>query len=467
MAEPNVSPARPWWRRLATVRARTTAAVTAIVGAAIAVGAVSLVLVLHRSLVHNIDDVAEARAQDVATLVQQGSLPPTLGVTGEDAGLTQVVDASGQVLASTAGLAPNRRLATFLPSGTDPEFRTATDLPADADDGPFRVLALAATGPNGPVTIYVATSMEPVDDAIGALRTALIVGSPVLLALVAVTAWVLVGRALHPVDAITSQADAISDRSLDRRVPVPPAADEISRLALTVNRMLDRLEAGAQRQRRFVADASHELQSPLASTRADLEVALAHPDRADWPDTARQLLAENRQMESLVRDLLHLARADSGAPRPAALPVDLDDVVLSEAARLKAEGRCEVDTSRVSAAAVLGRRNELSRAVRNLLDNAARYAASRVDLTLRADDECVTLVVTDDGPGVPSGDRDRIFERFSRLDAARGRDSGSTGLGLAIVRDIVEGHGGTIAVGDATSPGAAAGAQFEVRLPPA
>jgi hypothetical protein len=212
------------------VRARTTAAVTAIVGAAIAVGAVSLVLVLHRSLVHNIDDVAEARAQDVATLVQQGSLPPTLGVTGEDAGLTQVVDASGRVLATTAGLAPNRRLATFLPSGTDPEFRTATDLPDD-DDGPVRVLALAATGPNGPVTIYVATRMEPVDDAIGALRTALIVGSPVLLALVAVTAWVLVGRALHPVDAITSQADAISDRSLDRRVPVPrpPTRSHVSR----------------------------------------------------------------------------------------------------------------------------------------------------------------------------------------------------------------------------------------------
>ncbi len=156
---------------------RTTAAVIVIVGMAIAVGAVSLVIVLHRSLVHNIDDVAEARAQDVATLVQQGSLPSTLGVTGEDAGLTQVVDASGQVQASTAGLDPNRPLATFQPSGTEPEFRTATDLPAAAD-GPFRVLALAATGPDGPVTIYVATSMEPVDDAIGALRTALIVGSP-------------------------------------------------------------------------------------------------------------------------------------------------------------------------------------------------------------------------------------------------------------------------------------------------
>ncbi len=466
MADRRAGPTASWWRRLATVRARTTAAVTAIVGVAIAVGAVSLVLVLHRSLIHHIDDVAEARAQDVATLVAQGTLPSTLGVTSEDAGLTQVVDGSGRVRATTPGLDPSRPLATFRPTSSEPEIRTAEQLPG-ADEGPFRVLALAANSPDGPVTIYLANSMEPVDDAIGALRNALIAGSPVLLALVAATAWVLVGRALRPVDAIRRQADVISDSSLDRRVPVPPADDEVSRLALTMNRMLDRLEAGAQRQRRFVADASHELQSPLASTRADLEVALAHPDRADWPDTARQLLAENRQMESLVRDLLHLASADSGAPRPPAVLVDLDDVVLSEAARLRAEGRCEVDTSRVSAAAVLGRRGELGRAVRNLLDNAARYAASRVALTLRADDECVILVVTDDGPGVPSGHRDRIFDRFSRLDDARGRDSGSTGLGLAIVKDIVEVHGGTIVVGDATSTGAATGARFEVRLPPA
>jgi signal transduction histidine kinase len=224
-----------------------------------------------------------------------------------------------------------------------------------------------------------------------------------------------------------------------------------------MNTMLERLQRAVERQRRFVADASHELRTPLAATRTDLEVVLAHPDRTDFKETATDLLAANGRMESLVRDLLFLARVDGGAANRPAAPVDLDDVVLTEAA-----GREGVDTGRVSAASVHGRRDDLARAVRNLLDNAERYASSLVTVSLTGEDGRVRLVVTDDGPGIPAADRERIFERFTRLDDARGRDSGGTGLGLAIVKEIVAEHGGTIVVEDA-----APGARFVISLPPA
>ena len=256
---------------------------------------------------------------------------------------------------------------------------------------------------------------------------------------------------------------------MHRRVPVPAADDEVSRLASTMNRMLDRLEASAVRQRRFVADASHELQSPLAAARADLEVALTHPDRTDWRETAGELLDANRRMERLVRDLLFLARVDAGAARPPAVPVDLDDVVLSEAAGIRwdrsvdgSDGHTRVDTSHVSAAAVCGRRDDLVRAVRNLIDNAARYAASAVHIELTSDDGTATLIVADDGPGIADVDRERVFERFGRLDDSRGRHAGGTGLGLAIAKEIIEAHGGTIRVESVSR-----GARFVVTLPSA
>jgi signal transduction histidine kinase len=260
----------------------------------------------------------------------------------------------------------------------------------------------------------------------------------------------------------------MSERHLDRRVPVPGADDEVARLARTMNGLLDRLETAVATQRRFVADASHELQSPLASARTDLEVALAHPEATDWTITGADLLEENRRMERLVQDLLYLARADESAHRPLPTPVDLDDVVLAEAARLRGYRRIQVDTSRVAPAAVLGRREELTRAVRNLLDNAERYAASTVHVELSEEDEggWATLVVSDDGPGIPPEHREVVFTRFTRLDEARDRAGGGAGLGLAIVREIVTAHGGTVVVADhdgrqVPNPGA----RLVVRLP--
>ena len=451
---------RPWWRRVATVRARTTLAATLLVGIAVLAGAISLVVVLRRSLVEHVDDVAEVRADDVAALAAQDELPQTLAVAGDDGGLVQVVDADGRVIAASAGLSRETPVATFRPDGPEPVIRTIEHLEiGDADT--FRILARPVRTASGDVTIYVVASLEPADEAIAQLRRVLALGVPVLLVLVGVTAWFVVGRALRPVDAIREEVADISERSLDRRVPVPATDDEVSRLAATMNTMLDRLEAAADRQRRFVADASHELQTPLSSNRTELEVALSHPSSTDWQQAARALLVTNARMERLVRDLLYLARGDDPAPLPAPRPVDLDDVVLAEATRLRLEARVAVDTQRVSAGAVIGRRDDLERVVRNLLDNAARHASSTVAVEVASADGSVTLLVDDDGPGVAPADRERIFERFTRLDTARDRSRGGTGLGLAIVREIVQAHDGTVAVEAAPS----GGARFVVRLP--
>jgi signal transduction histidine kinase len=450
-----------WWRRLGGVRVRTTLAATAIVGLAIAVTAVGLILFLRRSLVEQVDEIAYARAQDVAALARQDALPADLTVAGDDGHVTQVVDDTGRVLATTTGNGGGQiaaDLTVFRPVGVQPTARTVDPPPRG---GPtFRVVALHTGTPHGPVTVYVASTLEPVEETTAALERALAVGAPVLLLLVALTTWALVGRALRPVDAIGAQVADISGHSLDRRVPVPATRDEISRLAGLMNTMLDRLQAAADRQRRFVADASHELQTPLAGVRTDLEVALAHPESTDFRETATDVLAANRRMERLVADLLFLARADeSGRPvDTAAVPVDLDDVVLAEGARIRGNGRLRVDTRAVSGAAVAGRPDDLARVVRNLLDNAERYASSQVTVSLASEDGHATLVVQDDGPGIAPADRDRVFERFTRLDSSR--SSPGTGLGLAIARQIVDAHGGTI-----SAEAGRQGARLVVRLP--
>jgi signal transduction histidine kinase len=369
----------------------------------------------------------------------------------------QVVDNSGRVIAATIGVDRTEPIAGFRPSGAESEGRTVS-ASGFGDGSDFRVVAQRARGPEGPVIIYVASSLEPVDETIGILASALAIGAPLILALVGLTTWAVTGRALRPVEAIRTQVADISDRSLDQRVPASSTDDEISRLAHTMNTMLDRLETAAERQRRFLADASHELKTPLASTRTDLEVALTHPDSTDWRATATDLLVANRRMEALVQDLLFLARTDHAAPRPPPIAIDLDDIVLEEAARLQ-PGPVVIDTSNVSGAAVRGRREDLARAIRNLFDNANHHALAVVHVELIADHE-VTLAVADDGPGIQPQDRERIFERFTRLDGDRSRDTGGAGLGLAITKEIVLDHGGTITVED--SP---AGARFVIRLP--
>jgi len=262
------------------------------------------------------------------------------------------------------------------------------------------------------------------------------------------------------VERIRQQVSEISTADLSERVAVPPAGDEISRLARTMNAMLARIEAGHTAQRRFVGDASHELRSPLATVTTALELASTRADVLKPTVVAQTLLPEAHRMQHLVEDLLLLARADENALPLHLSDVDLDDVLDTEARRLRAGGRIQVHCT-VPAVRVRGDGPQLGRVVRNLADNAARHARTQVTLTASTRDGWAVVVIADDGPGIPEPDRARIFDRFMRLDTDRGRSAGGTGLGLAIVAEIVAAHHGTVMAG----AGPHAGAQFTVRLP--
>jgi signal transduction histidine kinase len=446
--------------RLSSIRARTTAAACAVVAGALAVGMLVLLAVLHRTLLDNVDDAARVRAEDIAALAAAGRLPRELPVHGDEDAFVQVVDANGTVVAASSNLDGIGPLAPFRPDGGRPVIRTTPIPVSDEDDDAFRVVATLAQTADGPVTVFVAAHLDRTKETVSTVRRILLIGLPALLAVVAVTAWRVVGRALRPVEGIRQEVAEIGERDLARRVPEPPVDDEIGRLARTMNQMLDRLESSAERQRRFVADASHELQSPLAASRADLEVALAHPDSTPWTQTATNLVADNQRMTRLVQDLLFLARRDGAGPKAPASLIDLDDVVRRELDRQRVPPGITLDASRVDAVEVRGDAEQLARVLRNLLDNAMRHARTLVSVELSSDASGVTLVVADDGPGVPADARDRIFERFGRLDDSRSRFTGGTGLGLAIAREIVEAHEGTIVLDPDVS-----GARFVLRLP--
>jgi signal transduction histidine kinase len=307
----------------------------------------------------------------------------------------------------------------------------------------------------------VGRSLEDAGEATRTVIASLAIGVPLLTLLVGVVTWRIVGRALEPVERIRSEVDAISPTELHRRVPDPPGDDEIARLAATMNRMLSRLQDAQARQRRFVSDASHELRSPVAAIRQHAEVALVHPEGTEMRELAGVVLEEDARLQAIVEDLLLLSRIDEGTVDVAEEPVDVDDILLEEAARLRASTDLEVETAGVSAGRVLGDRGKLGRLVRNISENGARHARARVSLSLGERDGWVVLAVEDDGAGIAPEDRERIFDRFVRLDDARDRDSGGSGLGLSIVREIATLHRGTVVVTDARL----GGARLEVRLP--
>jgi signal transduction histidine kinase len=434
-----------------SVRVRITAAALAVVGTALIVAAVALVVLLRRFELSALDDQVRMRAGDVAELAQRGELPPVLASTGGDT-VIQVV-CNGRVTAASAALRGSAPLWTFEPGTDEPRLRTVAD---------YRVAATRVAMPCGSATVYAGASLTHVSAAVNELEILLTAVVPALILLVGLTTWRLVGRTLEPVEAIRREVAEISANALDRRVPVPGTADEIDRLAGTMNGMLDRLEAANRRQRTFVSDASHELRSPLAVIRARLEAGLARPDSVDLKALAIGWLDEQARLERLVEDLLLLARADEGSAVGTPELLDLDELVLTEARDLHARGTVTVDGSGISAGRVRGDREQLRRVVRNLLDNAEHHATHAVTVALHQDEDLVELVVGDDGPGIPPVERQRVFERFVRLDKDRNRRGGGAGLGLSIVRDIVAAHGGTAEAVDAER-----GARFVVRLPAA
>ncbi|MER6107210.1 sensor histidine kinase [Streptomyces hirsutus] len=322
----------------------------------------------------------------------------------------------------------------------------------DDDTADYRFAAVdVQTHDRGLLTVSAGAPLAAEHSAVRTALTVMLIGFPLLAALVAGMTWVVTGRALRPVAGIREEMAAITaSEDLKRRVPEPGTHDEIARLARTTNETLAALETSVERQRRFVADASHELRSPIASLRTQLEVAAAHPELLDLDGAVEDTV----RLQHLAADLLLLARLDAGE-RPVDARVDLAALAREEAA-----GRTGV-TVDAESAEVAGSRGQLARVLGNLLDNGRRHARETVSVSVRREGDRAVLAVADDGDGVAEADRERIFERFVRLDAARSRDDGGAGLGLAIARDVAVRHGGTLTVGAAPS----GGALFELRLP--
>lgn len=327
-----------------------------------------------------------------------------------------------------------------------------------SDDEHLSVIKLPMVSPaEGPLDAIAVNPLDDIRRSTQTLQDILHAGIPALIVLLTIATWVLVGRALNPVQIMTHLAARISDARATDRLTVPATFDEVPELARTLNGMLDRIAGSALRQREFVSDASHELRSPITAIPALLEVALIHPERMEPATVLQGVLAETTRLEVLVSDLLALARLDEGYARPRE-EIDLDDIVFEDAARMRAVA---IDTRGVTGLKVWGERKSLSHLVRNLLDNAARHAASRVVVSTRRDGDASVLLVDDDGPGIPETDRARVFERFTRLASSRSRDSGGAGLGLALVQRIAEQHGALVRIDRAPQ----GGARLEVRFP--
>ena len=434
------------------VRARTTLLAAALVLITLAVTGAALVAAQRHTLVESVDEALERQGSVVAKQVDDRSVPEVLAGQGDDDAFAQVIDASGHIVAESTTSPGHLDLA--LPGGDKPVFRSAYIPRAE---GEYRVMSVRHAG----VVIRTATPLDDVNDSVSTLIRGLSVAMPAATLLLAGLVWVLVGRVLSPVEQIHRQVAEISGSSLDRRVPEPTTRDEVARLAQTMNRMLERLEASAVRQQRFVADASHELRSPLARMRAELEVDMAQPDSADHPATQQSMLDETESLQRLVDDLLLLARSDGDGTLGRPEAVDLDDVVMCEVRRMREAGGPTIDSSCVSAAQVVGDPTHLARVVRNLLENARQHGGPSVTVSLVERGGQAVLTVFDDGAGIPDDLRERVFERFARADDARVRTGQSYGLGLAISREIVTAMGGSIALDPAQRPGAS----FVVRLP--
>jgi len=450
-------PARPTARRLwpGTVRSRVTIVAGLALTAAVTLGIVVMYLLQVDSARRTVDSQLRTYATQIEQLAAaDGTLPKALPASSLDAAAeAQVLAPDGRVLAATRTLTGLPAVYTLPTGATGPVRQKAADGVVAGEVVAYGEHTTVGGRPVSIIATSPTTTREQINETFARL---LLIGLPTLLLLACATVWLVVGRALRPVEQIRRTVTDITDISaadLTRRVPEPGTDDEIGHLAQTMNAMLARLEDAAGRQRRFVADASHELRSPLTAIRANLEVGLAHPERAPWPAIAERAVKQATRLEDLISELLMLARTDAGQAAARQQPVELAPL-LAEIKAATSAPAVAVELDVPPGLAVTGNPAELSRVFRNVVENAARYARTVVRVSASATGERVTVRVADDGPGIPAAERERVFGRFVRLDASREQVSGSSGLGLAIVKELVEAHRGTVTIEGAEGGGA-------------
>jgi signal transduction histidine kinase len=441
---------RRWWSRQ-SLRRRLTLLATALFSIAVITGAVLLLVLQRYALTRVLDQAASKTARDIGQQVSSGRLPPTVAPTTGGIAAVQVLDARGAVLSASQG---TDHTVPLISRDELREVRTGSRIEITNTASGARLRVLGRTV--GSRTVLVFTDVSRVDDSLRILTRAALIGGPLAVLVMALATYLVVALTLRSVAALRHGAADITAAGLaEQRLPVPNSQDEIHRLAVTLNAMLDRIDSATSRQRTFVGDAAHELRSPLASIRVQLEVGQrlsqnaarqggARAARADddWSALVDDVLVDVDRLDRLVEDLLALARLDesAGARRQV---VALDEVTRSVVDGVRASGvTVRADTE---PALTDGDPDALRRVVVNLVNNAVRYARSEVVVRVGIDrrGRC-RLTVDDDGPGIPDAERERVFDRFYRVQESRSRDTGGTGLGLPIVRDIVRSHGGRV-----------------------
>lgn len=424
---------------------------------ALAVAAAILLVTIHQVLLHSADSSTAARAHQIAEAIRAegiAGVDDAMLATARDVDLIQIVDSRGRVLLSshphTGGA-----LTDPLPPGAQRTIRETRAMPGGTE---YRGTILGTDSADGPLTIEVGTSEHRLDSTVALVAVLCCVLFPLIVIGMAVLTYHFVGRALRPVDDVRRQVEEISGGNTHQRIPVPTTGDEIATLTRTMNAMLDRIDAARSQQIRFVNDASHELNSPLTTLVGLLDLARETRHGIDAETVRGVMMPEALRLQVMVADLLFLARADERGIPLQLNDVDLDEMVSAEVTRLEALGRLHID-ARIVAVRVRGDAATLARALRNIADNAARHAVGTLTfgIDLSPSGTGVTVTVADDGPGIPDADKDRILERFVRLDESRERASGGSGLGLSIVCEIVRAHGGTVTVADAPGGGAIVG----------
>jgi signal transduction histidine kinase len=467
-----------WWRRRG-LRSRVTLIAALGLLVALIAGDLLLLSALRDSLTRSVDDTARSGATEVAALINADRLPDPVPVAAGTITI-QVLGPSGRIV----NVSPDADRLVPIVAPPQAAALADGDTAILVHGAPFdlpSLLRVAVVRAAGGELVIAAVPYSSAADSLAVVAHALIFGTPVLFIVFAGAIWLAVGSTLRPIDLLRRGAARVTGAGVPADLPVPEARDEVRLLALTLNDMLTRLAAAQQRQRSLVSDTAHELRSPIASIRTQLEVALDHPSGQDWASTARDVHADVLRLAQLAEDLLLLARLDEQADlgetrRPGEL-IDVGSLAHAVVARY-ADARVPVVVAVVAAGTggtvaaevveVAGSRDRLDRVLVNLIDNAVRYAKSSVEVSVTGSDEWTELTVTDDGPGIDEADRERAFDRFARLDDARNRcgdDAGGAGLGLAIVRATAQAHGGTAQL--EANPSAEPGLRAVVRLPAA
>ncbi|MEO9200628.1 MAG: HAMP domain-containing sensor histidine kinase [Antricoccus sp.] len=449
---------REWGvRRTAVLAAVLTTTMTLVAGA------VLLLLFLQRSVIGNAQDRATNTAKILAAnytkdAISPGRLPRS-GISTKGL-LVEILDSNGFVIASSDTDIDHKHNPMYAPAPgkTIVERDSVLATVGDFDNTLIAVTGFVANGQNYAVSVEV-----PLANELATVRNVgiyILAAGPVIVILSALGTIFLVNRALRPVRTVRDQVELISRERLSDRVHVPQTKDDIADLATTMNSMLERLEDADIKQRQFVSDASHELRSPLASIGAAVEVVNDEDQSPAWQDMGPVIASETARLQSLVENLLALAKGDDQSDLTETHPCDLDDLLGDEVLilRTKSAHRVVVHLDPVQVRCDRGR---ISQVIRNLLDNADRHAIKQVTVSLSSSDGDAIIWIDNDGPPIPEADRERVFDRFVRLESSRARTLGSSGLGLAIVRDFTTAHGGAVR----TSATADGNCRFEVRLP--